>query len=442
MPHPRPALPVLLVTTCLCGMAQGRSCASEPVVVTRASMFDGAGQLDSGREIVIEKGRVVASGRAGKLKRPAGARVIDARGDTLLPGLIDAHVHLYELGGPSPREMYDSPRENSFPITGRQLLRGGVTTARVHLFDLVHGPAFKRDANEDCFPAPRLQIGGPGVTGGQPALAGAYFTGFRDLEDARDRLRKMRAAGADWVALHGLHRYGPGELEAIAGEARRVGLRIMAEGDPASRAARALEIGADSIEYLDRSEGGYTADLVDRLKRSGMYVVPPVGYFNRIVAMRRNRAMLDDPLLTWFMPPAVATGVRARLGEWASKPDPMDEALGRVNARFRQLLRAGVKMAAGTDCGSPGSFQVDGVWWEMETWRKLGAPVATAVAAATANAAELLRDQAIGHLRPGARGDFVLYKGNAGTGPLEVKRIRAVAKGGVLFVDEGEWTGR
>lgn len=94
----------------------------------------------------------LGSGKVGKVQRPAGAEIVDAKGDTLLPGPIDAHAHFFEFGGPQPKEVADNPREQAFPVTTRQLLFSGVTTARAHLFDLVHGPALKRDAASDCFP--------------------------------------------------------------------------------------------------------------------------------------------------------------------------------------------------------------------------------------------------------------------------------------------------
>jgi hypothetical protein len=146
-------------------------------------------------------------------------------------------------------------------------------------------------------------------------MSGAFFGGYRDVDDARAKLNAAKTAGADWIALHGLSRYPPGELEQISDEAHRLGLRVMAEGDPASRAERALAIGADSIEYLDRSvEGGYPAALVERLKNSNAYLVPPVGYFNRIVEMRRNQALSGDEMFTFFMPTEVAAGGAAAPG--------------------------------------------------------------------------------------------------------------------------------
>lgn len=73
-------------------LAVSSPCVVPPVVVTHARTFEG-----NNREIVIERGRVTATGRSGKVRRPEKAEIIDAKGDTLLPGLID--------GGASPREM-------------------------------------------------------------------------------------------------------------------------------------------------------------------------------------------------------------------------------------------------------------------------------------------------------------------------------------------------
>ena len=85
------------------------------------------------------------------------------------------------------------------------------------------------------------------------------------------------------------------------------------------------------------------------------------------------------------------------------------------------------------------TFGGHAIWWEVETRRKLGLTATQAFESATVAGGRLLGLEDIGHLRPGARGDFVLLRGDAREGPLDVRRIRTVAKGGVLFVDEGAW---
>jgi imidazolonepropionase-like amidohydrolase len=83
--------------------------------------------------------------------------------------------------------------------------------------------------------------------------------------------------------------------------------------------------------------------------------------------------------------------------------------------------------------------QADAIWWELETWRRLGVPVPEILRAATSTGASLLRRQDLGRLEPGSRGDLLLYRGKVGEGPLGVERVRLVAKGGVVFVDDGRW---
>lgn len=437
----RPLLTMMILVLAMASVASPCSTPPAPLVITGVTLVDG-GRAVPHQEIVFAQGRVAAVGQSGRVKRPMGARVIDARGDSLMPGLIDAHAHLYELGGPSPRAMYESPRENAFPITARQLLRSGVTAARVHLFDRVHGPALKRDAENDCYPSPRLRIGGPGLIAAQPQMQGSYFHGYTSLPDAFAKLAAMREAGADWVAFHSLDRFPLGELDAIAAEAHRLGLMIMAEGGVASRVELALRIKAESIDYVDRSAAGtYSTELMRAMRESGTQLVPPVGFYNRSVAVRRADAGPPDPLWFSFMPDAVAAEIRSRYPQWIAKPSDSDAHIEVINRRFQDLVKAGVPMAIGTDCGSPANFQVDAIWWELETRRKLGMSAAAAIQSATENGARLLRLPDAGHLRPGARADFILYRGNLDEGRMEVRRVRMVGKGGVLFVDQGEWTG-
>jgi imidazolonepropionase-like amidohydrolase len=119
----------------------------------------------------------------------------------------------------------------------------------------------------------------------------------------------------------------------------------------------------------------------------------------------------------------------------------LEAAFPTLSEKFRQLRAAGLQVVIGTDCGSEANFQADAIWWEMETWRQLGVPPHEILRAATTLPAALLRQPDLGHLRPGARGDFLLYRGDLNKDTLSVQRVRAVAKGGNLFVDEGEWRG-
>jgi imidazolonepropionase-like amidohydrolase len=101
--------------------------------------------------------------------------------------------------------------------------------------------------------------------------------------------------------------------------------------------------------------------------------------------------------------------------------------------KLRQLRALGLPVAVGSDAGSPLHFQSNAIWWEMEGWRAAGISPRDVLIAATEHGARVLRMNDVGHLRAGARADFVLYRGNAEDGPFDADRVIAVAKSGVLF---------
>ena len=126
------------------------------LLVTNATLWTDSGPRAE-REILVRDGRVVRTARAGTIEAASGARVIDAHGDTLLPGLIDAHVHLVS-GLRVPEEFGAQQRAR---VAALQLLRSGVTSGRVHLWGLASVQQFSGEG-------PRLVFGGPGLFGGQP----------------------------------------------------------------------------------------------------------------------------------------------------------------------------------------------------------------------------------------------------------------------------------
>jgi len=414
------------------------------LLVTNATLWIDDGP-QAGREILIENGSVARVARAGSTKPRAGVRVVDARGDTLLPGLIDAHIHLVS-GVRLPEEFDGLARAR---VAAMQLLRSGVTSGRIHLWGLATLEKFGNETRSENSAAPRLVYGGPGLFGGQPEWYAddGNAWGVKGIADAELKLRRLQQAGIRWVTLHALDRFAPGEAQAIVHHAHQLGLRVGAQGDSIASAEQAAALGVDSIEYLDRGTATeYPASLIAALqeKRESIFLVPAIGFPYRYAAYRQKRMDLDDARLTEFMPPAVAEFARRALREDQGRPIPYapewTEVPAPSAAKFRQLAHAGLSLVTGTDCGSPIHSQADAIWWELETWRQLGVPLPDIIRAATRRAAKLLGDPAAGHLRPGAHGDFVLYRGSLADGPLSVERVRSVGKGGVLFVDEGQWT--
>jgi imidazolonepropionase-like amidohydrolase len=431
----------VLAMLVLSAPARGQgACDRRPLVFAGVAVPSGDDVLPS-RDVVVDGGRIVAVASAGGVVRPRGAVVVDGAGHTLLPGLVDAHAHFFELGGGSAEETFFPRPEQALAFTARQLLLSGVTTARLHLHDLTYMPPFARQSGDDCFAAPRLIPSGPGFIGGSAELSDTQVWNVRDAADARAKVRRIEAAGGRWIALHDTHRFRPGEAEALVAAARAAGLRVMASGSELRETERAVELGVDSLEYLDRGAGLYPEALLARLHGSGIAIAPPIGYYTRYATWRREPAAADPSPLRALLPKPVFEKLAESL-ERARREPPPEWAVGEarlagMQAKFRQLWAAGLEMIVGTDCGSTAQLHHDAVWWELETWRSLGVPALAALQAATVRAASVLGEPRIGRVAPGMRADLVLYRGDPRQGRLAADRVRMVVKGGVVFERSG-----
>ena len=136
----------------------------------------------------------------------------------------------------------------------------------------------KRRSADPCQPIPRLQVGGPGLSGAVVKDVSA-FQGASTADEGRARVERFREAGVDWLAIHDGDRFAPGVLAAIAATARRVGLRIMAAGTTAAEITAALAIRPDTLDYFDRTPGTrYDASVLAAIRaQADLTLVPTPG---------------------------------------------------------------------------------------------------------------------------------------------------------------------
>jgi imidazolonepropionase-like amidohydrolase len=400
-------------------------------VVRNTSVWTRDG-LVANRDVVFRDGRVEAIEPSKASRGAGGMRTIDGTGHTLLPGLIDSHLHFVIPGGlPSGAERRAEIEE----ITGRQLLQSGVTSGRLHLATVEEAVRLKTRSANACEPFPRLQVGGPGLSGAADRDFG-NFQGAKSPEDAIEKVGRFAAAGINWVAVHDADRFPPAVLEAIAAAARKAGLRLMASGSTPAEIAAALEINPDTLDYFDRTaEPRYAVPTLDSIRaRRDLVLVPTPGVPYRTVQYLNNPALLDRPdnfqLLAAADRDFVLANARNNLA--GADGDRARQTLPSLPEKLRQLRELGLVMAVGSDAGSPLQFQAGAIWWELEAWRALGASHREALIAATAGGARVLRLDDVGRLTPGSRADFVLYRGDVESGPFDAARVLAVGKAGVL----------
>ncbi len=372
-------------------------------------LFDGRSEKPLEDGVVVVDGETIAYAgpRSGS---PRVSETVDLGDATLLPGLIDAHVHLVWSAGPLPHELV---RQESRGVTMLRCagnvarhLRAGVTTIRD--VGSTDGMAIDvRSAIEKgVLRGPRVVAAGRAVamTGGHAHYLGREADG---VDGVRLAVREELKAGADCIkvmasgGVYG-HREEVGnpqlsveEMRVAVDEAHKAGRKVTAHAYSSQAIANALDAGVDCLEHGSFLE----PDAADRMLRSGVFLVPTLSVYR---AMFETAAELGTPEYIVRKTERVSQASRAAL---------------------RTALEAGIRLAAGTDCGAPGHPHGQ-LAREVELMVEYGASPAQALRAASAGGADLLElGDEVGTLEPGKRADVVAVAEN----PLrEVGALRAV----------------
>jgi imidazolonepropionase-like amidohydrolase len=368
-----------------------------------ATYFSGVTLFD-GRTLKTKAGVLVSNGtiswvgahaRAPKVAQAAHQE--EGKGRTLMPGLIDTHVHLCASAAPdfeaAARELNDARAALNAARNAARHLERGVTTVR----DLgsVHAVAcdVAWSIERGLIPGPRVIAAGEALT-----ITGGHGHGFfaREVdgpEGVRTAVREQMRSGARAVkviATGGVLTSGisvdftaftPEELEAAVDEAHKWGRPIAAHAIGAPGIENAVRAGVDSIEHGSQ----ITSQIAKLMRERGTFHVPTISALWEILEHA------DE------IPPFAV--------------EKATEIVGQAKDSLRRAARAGVRHACGTDAGTP--FNVHGnTPLEIVRMVEWGLTELRALQAATSNAAELLRVPEIGTVEEGKAADLVLYEGD------------------------------
>ncbi|MBL8980874.1 MAG: amidohydrolase family protein [Gemmatimonadetes bacterium] len=413
------------------------------LAIVGGRIIDGYGGPPIENGVILVSGeRITRVGREGDVPVPAGTTVVDANGMTVMPGLIDMHVHLHILGhGDYKRwdELYGTRDATVvMPIAARQLLNAGVTTARdlgARLDDIL---AVKRRIAAGEIPGPRLFVSGPFI---QHAPYEEYEKDFRwgvnGAEDARTKVQRIIDAGVDFIKLIDQDQMTREEVRAVVETAHRNGKPVVAHAHRMDEIRVGLDAGVDGFEHTGLGTApGYAPDVLQRLRErnSGLYWTPtlsPLYTLYETGTLFPER--LDDPSWRMFMPPEMATEIRRSLGAITQLPyyALFPSRIPILPQKFAQLREAGVRMMIGTDAGIPAMFHGDATWREMVKWRELGVPPMEILQSATLWPARFLRaEDRIGVLAAGRYADIILVRGDPLLDMTVMRDVRAVFQGG------------
>jgi len=404
--------------------------APHALVLKAARLFDArSGGVVTPGIVVVEDGKIAAVGAAAAL--PPSAEVVDLGDATLLPGLIDAHVHLTgEISDNWYRDFYQEvmrmPAEQAFYAArnARKTLEAGFTTVRnLGAADYVD-VGLRNAINAGLTPGPRMLVAvhALGATGGHgdgtpfpPDLVkprGPIDGVCNGADECRAAVRYQNKYGADVIKMmptggvlslsdpDDAPELSQAEMNAIVEEAHHWGRKVAAHchGDTAGKMA--IEAGVDSIEH-----GSFLKpDTLQLMKQKGVYLVPT------LLAGEWTGGQADK------FPPAIATKAKA--------------ALAARSEMFRNALKIGVKIAFGTDSAvSPHGLNAQ----EFALMTGLGMSPAEALRAATVGAADLLGLGAeIGSLEVGKAADVVAVPGNPLQDIRSTEHPLLVVKGGAI----------
>src|SRR5579863_6766068 len=418
------ALVVFLVLTL--GPAFAQKSAAHPIVLHAAHLLDiESGKMVTPGEVLVQGDRIVEAGSS--VKRPAGAEVIDLGDRTLMPGLIDAHIHLFlHPGAEDLQTVQESVPERTIMATlaARDDLMAGFTAER----DMGTEGAGSADTavrnaiDEGRIPGPRLRISGNAINilGGHEDAIGynpdQHVLPNADYANNADELivvmRRQFKEGADFIKInetgpdsavegkfHTIYQYTEAELAAAVREAARMGRKVgvHATGEPGT--LYAAQAGVASIDHADQ----LSDETMRLMKEKQIFAVPTFTIFE-------------------YFADHAATPAQAARERQILELKVQD---------FKKQVAAGVPMAVGSDVGPfPHGTQAR----ELTLMVKHGMSPLAVLQADLLNGARLLGwDGQIGALEAGYLADIVAVAGDPLHDITAVENVGFVMKGGVVY---------
>ncbi len=430
---------LVLLTT----LAIATAAAGQPLVLAGGRLIDGYGGPPLENAVIIIDGNTVrAVGAEGTLAIPDGAKVIDTNGYTVMPGIMDMHVHLMILGHGNYDhwdEVYPPQfRDVVMPISAKELLMAGVTTARdlgAPLDDIV---AVKNSINRGEIPGPRLFVSGPFLQKTSPPLETRWRWAVNGPEDARRKVDIVVDGGADVIKMIDQDQMTQEEVNAIVDQAHKRGKTVVAHAHRSEEIRRGLKAGVDCFEHTGlATKPGYEEDILQGLRdrNATLYWTPTIEGLFLYDYTVRNPERLDDQRLRNDLPAAMYKDVRdslrdpAHLGYFTLT----SRRLPTLQNKFNQLRATGVTMIIGTDSGIPFNFHFDSTWREMKMWQDFGVPPMDIIRAATYWPAQLLKQPKLGTVAPGQLADIIVVDGDPLTDMGSMRHIVHVVKDGKVY---------
>lgn len=438
---------ILVVALSAAGNSQPRT---PPAAVLyeggRLIIGDGSPAIDDGGFLVV-KGHIRAIGRRGAIAVPAGATRVDLTGKTVMPAMIDVHVHIgYEgytnwgANNYTPRNVLDHLRREAFYGVGvTQSVGSSPTAASIQ---------FQRDQQAGKFPPASRFFFIPGMApphGGPDEVLREATSALHAVyevstpKEARAAVQSMARKNIRQVKIWVDDRRGtypkmtPEVYQAVIDEAHKHGMLVHAHATTLVDQKAVVRAGVDVLVHLVQSEkldDEYLALLKEKKP-----------YWATVIGLGDPTAVCEpDPFFEQALPEHLIATIRATRAPRALTANcspPSGDTAAReaiIAYNFPRMIASGARIVLGTDAGiEPGHTFGSAEHVELARWVQLGLSPAEAIVAATQRPAELMGLKDTGTLAAGKRADFLVLDANPLDDIHNTRRISGVYLGGVKF---------
>jgi hypothetical protein len=408
-----------------------------PVAITHVTLFDAPeARLVPNTTVIVEGNRITRVGPAGTVTPPAGARIIEGRGKTLLPGLWDMHAHIGDADGPLD-------------------IAAGITSVRDMANDIDYLLATRKKYDEGAAIGPRIVMAGfmdgPGrYAGPTKVLVSTADEGIRWVE-------KYHSLGYEQIKLYSS--LDPALVRPIAARAHALGMRVSGHIPNGMVAARAVQDGYDEIQHTNMLFLNFMGDTIDTRTPARFIAVGKYGpdldlasdSVKAFLGLLKQHGTVVDPTLATFEEmfmarPGALTGGAARMvprlpallqrqnvgGGLTADPATSQRyrtAYAKMLAMVKTLYDHGIPIVAGTDCTAGFCLHR-----ELELYSQAGIPNPEILKIATWGAATVMkRTDRLGAVRPGFLADLILVAGNPVANISDIRKVDLVIKDGVIL---------
>ncbi|WP_070154199.1 amidohydrolase family protein [Sphingobium phenoxybenzoativorans] len=400
-------------------------------VIPKKQGFDGTLVLKGGRifdsvksaaypgSLVITQNKVAAVLPAGSTDWPADATVMDVTGKTVMPGMIDMHVHIYSPNVTSSDTPADLKAMEGYAVLRgltnlRYSLENGITSVRDMSGVMNASYILSEWLEKDMSPGPRVFAAGHIITatGGHAAersstYSAIYVREADGADDWRKAVREMFKMGASHIKI--ASHFAPGEVKAAVEEAHNLGLKVTCDCETIYT-QMAVEAGVDSIEHpLPRTD-----ETIKLMAKKGVAAIPTMQTYQDLFDMR---------------------------GAYTGSPSRRFSMTSQSNFdMLKKFIAAGVTIGVGTDSLGLPAFEKSPNYYiaELKFLQKAGYTPAKALIAATRTNAQIMdMGDKLGTLEPGKLADVIVVDGRPDENLDDLAKVETVVRNGNIVIKDG-----